>query len=127
MPVAPVGEHSIIPCSVGCGRWVRPKRMADEVGKEIVKRLYGPEAVVMINTGRGICTNCRHTTAPYPSKAKTVTDERAAAERAAKDKLAAERLAAAEKARATLEAGRAARAARRRVQTVRLGQDMVQI
>jgi hypothetical protein len=127
MGVAPVGEHSIIPCSVGCGRWVRPKRMPDEVGKEIVARLYGPDAVVMINTGRGICTNCRHTTAPYPSKAKAATDEKAAAERAAKAKIAAERLAAAEKARATIEAGRAARAAKRRVHTVRLGQDMVRI
>ena len=68
MAVPKVGEHSIIPCSQDCGVYVRPKRMLQEVAEELVRRLHGQDAVVKVNTGRGICTTCRNRVDPPPSR-----------------------------------------------------------
>jgi hypothetical protein len=105
---APVGEHSIIPCTKGCGAYVRPTRMDEATAEKIGTEKYGPDAVVRVNTGKGICSPCRR----YPSQQVTAkTPEQLAAEEERRERLAAERIAAAHKAREVLEAQRQARQA----------------
>jgi hypothetical protein len=120
MPVPKVGEHSILLCTNNCGTYVRPKRMAKEAAEALVVQLHGPEAKVLINTGRGICSRCRK----FPSQQ---VKAEAKADQGRKDKLAAERLAAAERTRLTIVRERAARQEARKVRRVSMGQSMVRI
>lgn len=120
---APVGIHSITKCVEECGRYVRPKRMAAETAAALVKEHFGEDAVVVINTGKGICSNCRK----YPSTLTNAekSPEVLAAEQARKDRIAAERLAAARLAADTIARQRMARTSR--VRRVSMGQSMVRI
>jgi hypothetical protein len=121
MPVPPVGIHSILPCAEGCGTYVRPKRMDKDVAKALVAEHFGPDAVVVINTGRAICSSCRK----YPSMEAKKKDSPEAEAR--KEKLAEERLAAARRTREAIERERLVRQARNKVRRVSMGQSMVRI